>query len=442
MTIASTTREPASPPAAEAPSPPRILVVDDDPDIVLYTQALLDDVRFEGQALEVISADSAQAAWDILEQDNDVTVALLDVMMETPQAGLELARRIRTRPQLRCMRIILRTAQTDDAPPLETVTQFDIDAYCDKSLSDPAALLTPLVAALRTHQLLRALEQERAQLQRTLEERDAMEIRLRQAQKLEAVGRLGAGIAHEINTPIQFIQDNMHFIAQSSAEMLELVRTQKDLLSQAVHAATTPEALAQAADAAWQQADLDFIEEELPAALQRSRDGLERITKIVRAMKDFAHPGQEQAQPCDLNRVIKSTLTVAQRDLQHCNVELALGELPQIPAHAGELGQALLNILLNAAQALEEQPLPHRIQLRSWATPAAVCVQIRDNGPGIPAAIQERIFDPFFTTKAFGQGTGQGLSIAHNVVVQQHGGTLELSDAQPGACFTISLPSG
>jgi signal transduction histidine kinase len=415
-------------------------VVDDDPDIVLFTQALLEDLQIEGQTMQILSAHSAQAAWDILEQRDDIAVALLDVMMETPCAGLDLAQKIRSRPQLRCTRLILRTAQTDQAPPLETVTRFDIDAYCDKSQSDPAALLTPLVSALRTYRLLRTLEQEREQLQRTLQERDAMEIRLRQAQKLEAVGRLGAGIAHEINTPIQFIQDNMHFIAQSSEAMLSLIHTQTQLIDQASQTGADHAQLAQAATQACHHADLAFVQEELPAALTRSQEGLQRITNIVRAMKDFAHPGQEQAQPCDLNRVIKSTLTVAHRDLKHCELDLELGELPMIPAHAGELGQALLNILLNAGQALQEQPAPRRIHVRSWSTPDAVCLQIRDNGPGIPDAVRDRVFDPFFTTKAFGEGTGQGLSIAHNVVVQQHGGQLDLDDSGQGACFTIALP--
>nr|MBV6630104.1 response regulator [Oceanococcus sp. HetDA_MAG_MS8] len=436
-------RESIAPAALDATLPQTpvcILIVDDDPDIVLFTQALVDDLPAEAPQIATLAAASAEEAWSILQQRDDVAVALLDVMMETPQAGLELARRIRGQPRLRCTRLILRTARTDEVPPLQTVTRFDIDAYCDKNNPDPVALLTPLVSALRTYQLLQTLEQERAQLQQTLEERDAMEIRLRQAQKLEAVGRLGAGIAHEINTPIQFIQDNMHFIAQSSAELTELVATQQELLTQAVHQTSAGAHLLESAQTACAQADFEFVKAELPLALRRSQDGLERITKIVRAMKDFAHPGQERPQPCDVNRIIDSTLTVAQRDLAHCDVQRELGELPHIAVHAGELGQALLNILLNAGQALQDQAPPRTIHLRSWSSPDAVHIQISDNGPGIPEPIRERIFDPFFTTKDFGQGTGQGLSIAHNVVVQQHRGRLELDSTQQGACFTISLP--
>lgn len=423
------------------PAPWRVLIVDDDPDILALTRAMLADLHFEDRPIELLEADSAAVARSLLQAQADIAVVLLDVVMETQNAGLDLARSIREELHLPLIRVILRTARPDQAPPRASVERFEIDAYCDKTEPDADKLITPLTAALRTHRILHTLDQQRLQLERTLRERDAMELQLRQAQKLEAVGRLGAGIAHEINTPIQFISDNCHFAATAADDLLVLQETQQALLEQLIQDAPMADEIRRRWQAARQQADLDFIASELPAALQRSLDGLQRIAGIVQVMKDFSHPGQADAETGELNRIIRSTLTVAAHELrQVADTEIDLGAIAPLVCYPGALGQALLNLISNAAQAMAGQSVRGRLRVRSWQEGDQACVEIRDTGPGIPPDIREQIFDPFFTTKPFGEGSGQGLAIAHSVIVRQHGGSLMLADDGPGACFRIRLP--
>lgn len=419
-----------------------VLVVDDDPDIQILTAALLDGFEFEQRPLELISADSAHTAETILKQRGDIAVVLLDIAMETETAGLDLAAAIRGRIGNPLVRIILRTARPDRAPPRETVASYEIDAYHAKTELNPERLFTQLTAALRSYRSFRELSQQRDALARTLRERDALEIQLRQAQKLEAVGRLGAGIAHEINTPVQFVSDNCHFARTSFEELRHLRKTQTGLFETALKRHPDAAALRYQWQQAEQDIDLAFLDSELDQALQRSLDGLQRIGDIVRAMRDFSHPGQQQTSMADINRLIRSTLTVAASELRTtAEVDIRLEELPALPCFPGQLNQALLNMVINAAQAMREGgPTPGQLQIRSWAEADAICIAIRDTGPGIPGDIRERIFDPFFTTKEVGQGSGQGLAIAYNVIVKLHGGELRLLPEPDGAHFLIRLP--
>ena len=278
-----------------------------------------------------------------------------------------------------------------------------------------------------------------------------LEADLLQAQKLESIGQLAAGIAHEINTPAQYVGDNLEFLEQSFGELGELLKRHQALLV-AAGAGEVPEALVAEVREAAEAADVEFLEEEIPRALAQSREGIGRVSKIVRAMKDFSHPGSEQKQPIDLNRAIESTVTVARNEWKYvAELELELDDgLPPVPCLAAELNQVVLNIVVNAAHALGEQQEAGEgegkgrifVRTRSEGGVWAV-VEIEDTGPGIPEEIRDRIFDPFFTTKEVGKGTGQGLAIARSIVVDKHGGTLEVaSQTGQGTTFTIRLPIG
>lgn len=426
----------------EAASAWPVLIVDDDPDIQQLTRVLLDDFSFEARPLELLQASSASQAHALLQQRPDIAVILLDIVMETETAGLELAAAIRDELGNSLSRIILRTARQDRAPPLETVTQYEIDAYHAKSELDPERLFTQLTAALRTYRTMCSLSEQRDALARTLRERDALEIQLRQAQKLEAVGRLGAGIAHEINTPIQFVSDNCHFVQSGLEELQQLRELQRELFIAATLQAESGDELRQRWQSAECDADLAFLDSELPQAMERSLNGLTRIGEIVRSMREFSHPGQKQASMADLNQLIRSTLTVATGELKHvADVVTEFGDLPGVPCFAGELNQALLNIVVNAAHAMQGAGAERgTLKIRTWVEDDAACIHISDTGPGIPADIRHRIFDPFFTTKAVGQGSGQGLAIAYNVVAKLHGGELRILPQGPGAHFMIRLP--
>ncbi|MGO9792150.1 MAG: sensor histidine kinase, partial [Solirubrobacteraceae bacterium] len=274
-------------------------------------------------------------------------------------------------------------------------------------------------------------------------ERERLELDLRLAQKLEAVGQLAAGIAHEINTPVQFIGDSIRFLKEANDELMTLTSTYRELLHSLQpidHAERQRRALA-----AEEESDLDYLTERVPAAFARAMDGVERVAVIVRAMRQFAHPCTDRS-PTDINEGIQTTLIVSKNEYKYlADIELDLGELPLIMANAGDLNQVFLNLIVNAAHAIETASLgPDQrgtITIRTRAEEPGVLLTITDNGCGIPAAIADRIFDPFFTTKPVGRGTGQGLAITHTIIVERHHGTINHEPAPAGGTtFRIQLP--
>jgi two-component system, NtrC family, sensor kinase len=274
-----------------------------------------------------------------------------------------------------------------------------------------------------------------------------VEQQLHQAQKLESIGQLAAGIAHEINTPMQFISDNTRFLENAFTDLLSVLGRYDTLLAQLKNGGVSKEDIRDL-ETLIQDSDMAFLMEEIPGAIGGSQEGIARVTKIVRAMKDFSHPAGNELVPLDINKAIDSTITVSRNEWKYVsNVETDLDpSQPLIPCFAGPLNQVLLNLIVNAAQAIAEKlgPSPDEkgiIRISSRCLDDWLEISVRDTGVGIPEHLRARIFDPFFTTKAIGKGTGQGLSIAYSVVVEQHKGTLEVeSDVGKGANFIIRLP--
>ena len=272
-----------------------------------------------------------------------------------------------------------------------------------------------------------------------------LEISLRQAQKLESVGQLASGIAHEINTPVQFVSDSVHFVREAVADLFSVVRSYRALRD--VVAESQPTAVAEAI-AAEASADLEYLEEQLPKALDRALDGLQRVATIVRGMRAFAHPDQKEKAPSDLNDALETTITIARNEYKYvAEVETDFGDLPPVVCHVGELNQVFLNIIVNAAHAIGDvvggTERKGCIRIRTWREDDFALIAITDTGSGIPEAVRHRIFDPFFTTKEVGRGTGQGLAIARSVVVEKHQGALTFeTELGRGTTFTIRLPIG
>jgi signal transduction histidine kinase len=295
------------------------------------------------------------------------------------------------------------------------------------------------------HEKTRQLEAQREELQLALTRLKQAQTELMQAQKLESVGRLASGIAHEINTPVQFVNDSVRFVQDAFRDVLGLVGRYRQLRAAAAAGPVDPQVFAEL-DAEEEAADLDYLLENIPKALERSLEGLGRVATLVRSMKEFAHPEQKQKAPADLNRALSSTLTIARNEYKYvADVETSYGELPQVLCHVGELNQAFLNIIVNAAHAIEaaNRGSDRRgvIRVATSCDEDSVRIAISDTGTGIPEEIRDRVFDPFFTTKEVGKGTGQGLSIARNVVVDKHGGELALeTEVGKGTTFTIRLP--
>jgi PAS domain S-box-containing protein len=274
-----------------------------------------------------------------------------------------------------------------------------------------------------------------------------LEAQLSQAQKLESIGQLAAGIAHEINTPIQYIGDNTHFLSDSFTGLQEALRAYERLAEAAQAGPVSPELLDELA-AQVQAADLEYLGEEIPRALDQTQEGVAHVARIVQAMKEFSHPGGREKTLIDLHRAMENTITIARNEWKEvARVEMDLDpEMPPVPCLPGELNQVLLNLLVNATHAIAEKRTATLgdlglITVRTRRTLGQAEIQIEDSGSGIPEAIRGKIFDPFFTTKPLGKGTGQGLSIAHAVIVQKHGGTLTFqTEVGKGTTFFIRLP--
>jgi two-component system NtrC family sensor kinase len=268
-----------------------------------------------------------------------------------------------------------------------------------------------------------------------------LEQQLAQATRLEAIGQLAAGIAHEINTPVQYVSDNTRFLAESFGGVLTALRAAERLsVGEGPIAAELRRCLA--------LVDLEFIAEEIPSALSQSLEGMGRVAQIVRAMKDFSHPGTGRV-AADLNRAVESTTQVSRNEWRYvATLDLDLSpEVGLVRCFEGELKQVLLNIVVNAAQAIageRERTGGHilgSIEIKTERVDGGVRISITDDGPGIADDVKHRIFDPFFTTKPVGKGTGQGLSMAYAVIVRKHGGTLAVTSALgAGSTFTIELP--
>ncbi|HKI36308.1 MAG TPA: ATP-binding protein [Gemmataceae bacterium] len=279
-------------------------------------------------------------------------------------------------------------------------------------------------------------------------EQRLLEAQLAQAHKLESIGQLAAGIAHEINTPIQYVGDNTVFLRDSFAEYRRSLDALRGLFARANGGPLGAPEVAEA-EAVLAGAELDYLSDEVPKALEQTLDGIRRVARIVRSMKEFSHPGGEEKTAADLNRLVENTITVARHEWKYV-AEVVTDfdpSLSPVPCLIGEFNQVVLNLLVNAAHAVGDRvndgPAVRKgtitVSTRrqgDWAE-----VRIRDTGTGIPEEIRSRVFDPFFTTKPVGKGTGQGLAIAHAVIVKKHGGELTFeTELGEGTTFLIRLP--
>ncbi|MEP7244853.1 MAG: ATP-binding protein, partial [Gammaproteobacteria bacterium] len=277
----------------------------------------------------------------------------------------------------------------------------------------------------------RAEEQDKRRLQEQvvsgMRERERIAIELRFAQKLESVGRLAAGIAHEINTPIQYIGDSLAFVQAGLANLDALLVASSGGYQRVAAGLAIAEVME---DLRLLEAKLDrpFLAVEMPKAIVRALEGVTRVTGIVSAMREFAHPDGSQRSAADLNHALETTLTVAKGEYKHiATVETRFGAIPEVICNVGELNQVFVNLIVNSAHAIASAGRnleSGRIVVSTATVGSSVEILIEDNGCGIEPDNLEKIFDPFFTTKEVGKGTGQGLAIARSIVVDKHGGAL------------------
>ena len=463
----------------------RILVVDDNPAIhedfrkILCPQmptadALLQSAAaFFGEAnapraeagFEMNSAFQGQEALKLiteaLEKNRPYAMAFLDVRMPPGWDGIETATRIwQQDPHLQ---IVFCTAYSDYSwedmrarlgrtdrfvilkKPFDNVEALQLaEALTEKwRVTEQAALkMSALEQAVvdRTREIQAANQALQAQMV----ERKLLENQLVQAQKLESIGQLAAGIAHEINTPIQYIGDSIEFL-RSSVTSINAVLVQYRQLLHTLPEVGAAGAMLERARAAEEAAELDFLHSEIPRAFERALDGVAHVSKIVRAMKEFSFPEAHEHSYASINHALETTLVVARNEYKLlASVETRFGELPDVKCNVSELNQVFLNLIVNAAHAIQESGKDAAtgvIAIRTSAARGVVEVAISDNGCGIAPEHANKVFDPFFTTKEVGRGTGQGLSIARAAVVTRHRGTLDFeTEVGRGTTFFVRVP--
>ncbi|HVT77016.1 MAG TPA: ATP-binding protein, partial [Acidimicrobiales bacterium] len=253
---------------------------------------------------------------------------------------------------------------------------------------------------------------------RDVTDRRRLEAELRHAQKLESIGQLASGVAHEINTPIQYVGNNLQFLLGAFEELKPMV----------------------SGDGA------EALLAEIPVAIEEAMDGVERVARIVRAMKSFGHAGGDAMAPADINEAVRNAMAVAYTEVKHVAVvSLDLGDVPPVMCHIGDVNQVLLNLIVNAAHAVgdvtKRTRKKGRITVRTRVEGADCVIEVCDTGAGIPPNIADRIFEPFFTTKEVGVGTGQGLALAYSLIHDRHRGSISFeSDPLTGTKFDVRIP--
>lgn len=273
--------------------------------------------------------------------------------------------------------------------------------------------------------------------------RTMMETQLRQSQRLEALGNLAGGVAHEINTPVQYVSDNIEFLGDAFSMFTDLAARSEAIFE----SGSNPEILKDL-HRMLKEDDLGFYRDEVPAALAQSRDGIRQIAKIVRAVKEFSHPGTSERTSVDLNHLIQNASTVTHNRWKYVatfDIDLP-DESLEVQGYPDELSQVLYNLIMNAVDAVFErhgESGEGALRVAAKMSGGAVEIRVTDNGPGMDEATRNRIFDMFFTTKPPGKGTGQGLTICHRIIADKHGGEIFCqSEPGQGTTFTIRLPIG
>jgi PAS domain S-box-containing protein len=278
-------------------------------------------------------------------------------------------------------------------------------------------------------------------------EQNRLQREIDRTQMIQNLGRLAAGIAHEINTPIQYIGDNIRFFSDSFGQVTELLDHYRSL-SEAAAAGKIDDELLAKVSSAQQRSDIEFLSQEVPQAIEQTLDGINHVAKLVSAMRDFSHVDERRKMPSDLNKAIENSIVISHNELKYvADVEKDLdASLPMVCCCVDDINQVLLNLLINSAHSIEEKLAGSEetrglVTVKSWSEGANVLISVTDTGTGIKQSLQERIFDPFFTTKEAGKGTGQGLAFVRSAIVEKHGGKLELqSEEGKGTTFTIRLP--
>jgi two-component system NtrC family sensor kinase len=442
MVFAPDGLEPAS---ANLPKPWEILVVDDEPDVHAATRFALRDFKLDGRPIAFVSASSAAEAIALMQTRQDIALILLDVVMETDHAGLDVVRFVRDGLKNKLVRIVLRTGHAGQSPERDVVIDYDINDYKDKADLTVQRLITCVVSALRSYRDLQQLEESRIALKRAqsdLQQALAAQERLVrersdmlvQSEKLASVGQLAAGVALEINTPMAHVATNLSALRDDVGDVFRLL----DATRAAVPELGAPLELRRLQ----KELNVDFLRKDIATLLQENVLGVERVRKIAQDLRDFSQVDRlKKWQWANLHRGLEVTISLLAPDLQAKGIVLvkAYGDIPDIECLPGELNQVFLALLLNAIQSIPGGT-PAEVTVRTGCETNRVWVEVSDTGSGIAPVHLSRIFEPFFTTKPVGSGAGLGLSMAYGVV-RKHGGEISATSMLGrGTTVRLTLP--
>jgi signal transduction histidine kinase len=423
-----------------------VLIVDDNPANLGVLSDALDQA-----GLEVWVAKSGKVALERVKYATPHLI-LLDIMMPEMD-GFETCRQLQANPATKDIPVIFMTALSDTANKVEGFEVGAVD-YITKPFQQEE-VLSRVKLHLKLHDLTQKLSQKNALLEQKVaevncayEDLQQMQIKLIQSEKLSSLGQMVAGIAHEINNPVNFIYGNLSHANEYTQEVLNLLR-----LYQEEYPHPTPRI-----QTALEATDLDFIQDDLCKLLNSMNIGAKRIREIVHSMRIFSRVDEVNMKEINIHEAIDSTLTILNYRLksrpEHPGIEVVKNyrQLPLVECCVGQLNQVFMNVLVNAIDALDEynqqrsfpeiEQEPSLIEISTevigddW-----VAIHIKDNGPGICDEVKARLFDPFFTTKPVGKGTGLGLSISHQIITEKHGGIL-YCQCVPGkeTEFVIQIP--
>ncbi|MEH1782606.1 MAG: ATP-binding protein [Nostoc sp.] len=425
----------------------KVLIVDDDVLVHRATILALEDCTFESKPLTFLHAHSGTEAKYLIQTHPDTALILLDVVMETDDAGLQLVQYIRAELHNHQVRIILRTGQPGEAPEASVILDYDINDYRLKTELTRQKLITVVISSLRSYGNILKIENQNSELTLALDHLQQTQAQLIQAEKMSSLGQMVAGVAHEINNPTNFIYGNLFHTETYMQGLLKLIKTYQE------HYPTPVQAIQTTAESI----DLPFLMEDLPKLFDSMQAGAERIKHIVESLRNFSRLDEAEIKPVDIHSGIDSTLLILQHRFQaNANrpmiaVIKEYGQLPLVNCYVGALNQVFMNILSNAIDALEMGTSNWGITCETFSLPTIrirteiphtdrVQIRIADNGLGMSESTLKRIFNPFFTTKPVGSGTGLGLSISYSIVVEQHGGHLTCSSAPgKGTEFVIDI---
>ncbi|MEH2317033.1 sensor histidine kinase [Nostoc sp.] len=434
----------------ETSEPWKMMIVDDDVEVHQATKLALRSFTFEGKPLNFLSAFSGTEAKKLIAVHPDTAFILLDVVMETHDAGLRVVKYIREELKNQIVRVILRTGQPGDAPEELVIFNYDINDYKLKVELTRQKLITSAIAALRSYRDLITIEKQTAQLTQALHDLQQSQYNsLVEKEKMSALGKLVTGIAHEINNPINFIAGNLKPAQEYIHDLLALI----DLYRQ-----TFPDPGAEIEEAI-ARIDLDYLQEDLPKLICSLKEGSDRIRGISVSLRTFSRGDSERKVPFNIHEGIESTLLILNHRLKanedHPVIEVVkdYGQIPQLECFPGQLNQVFMNLIANAIDALEEsnkgrsfqqiQDNPNRITIQTTLSEDRhhVLILIQDNGEGMSENVKQKLFGYLFTTKAVGKGTGLGLSISRQIVEEKHGGQLTVtSELGKGTELAIVIP--